>query len=213
MPLAKKKPKRQKLPESVRRAAILEAAHKLFNKHGFQKTRMDDVAALAGLTKGGLYFHFKDKQSLYEAVMFDCKDRMDQIMADISAQNLPPDQMLSTYMFAMAQEMAGDFADLEPDGFPGAIELFMEGHRLESTRGEVRDFYRRVRRFMAEVIEKGVKEGVFHQKADPEVASVAAVAMWVGIYVQCASDPKAFDLGEVAGKLCANFLTGLRKRD
>ena len=204
--------KHQKLPEAVRRAAILEAAHKLFNKYGFQKTRMDDIAAAAGLTKGGLYFHFKDKQSLYESVMFDCKDRMGTIITEIESQDLPPDEMLAAYMFAMAQEMAGDFEDLSPDGYPGAIEMFMEGHRLETTRREVRDFYIRTRNFMAGIIERGIKSGVFNKKADPHTASVAAVAMWVGLYVQCASDPSAFDLKEIAQKLITNFLNGLRQR-
>lgn len=209
---AKKSTKHQKLPESVRRAAILEAAHQLFNRNGFQKTRMDDVAALAGLTKGGLYFHFKDKQSLYEAVMFDCKDRMVQIILDIAAMDLEPDEMLTTYMFAMAQEMAGDFEDLTPDGYPGAIEMFMEGHRLDSTRGAVRGFYNMTRNFMSETIERGVRTGVFHELVDPKIAAVGAVSMWVGLYVQCASTPGVFDLKEVAHKLITNFINGLRRK-
>ena len=212
MSSAPKTGKHQKLPEAVRRAAILEAAHKLFNQNGFEKTRMDDVAALAGLTKGGLYFHFKDKQSLYEAVMFDCKYRMHRIMTQSAAQDLAPQAKLSAFMYAMAQEMAGDFEDLEPDAYPGAIELFMEGHRLESTRGAVREFYRNVRGFMSGLIEQGVKSGVFHEKVDPQVASVAAVSMWVGLYLQCASDPAQFDLKDVALKLITNFLEGLRRK-
>jgi TetR/AcrR family acrAB operon transcriptional repressor len=204
--------KHQKLPESVRRAAILEAAHKLFNKYGFQKTRMDDVAAAAGLTKGGLYFHFKDKKSLYEAVMFDCKHRMESLITDIESQDLPPDEMLASYMFAMAQEMAGDFEDLTPDSYPGAVEMFMEGHRLQATRGEVRSFYKRTRDFMAGIIERGIASGVFHEKTEPQSAAIAAVAMWVGMYVQCASDPAAFDLREISHKLISNFLNGLRRK-
>jgi TetR/AcrR family acrAB operon transcriptional repressor len=204
--------KHQKLPEAVRRTAILQAAHQLFNKHGFQKTRMDDVAALAGLTKGGLYFHFKDKRSLYEAVMIDCKERLNQIINDIESLDLASDEMLATYMFAMVQEMAGDFEDLAPDSYPGAVEMFMEGHRLESTRGEVREFYKRTREFMAGIIQRGVEEGAFHEKVDPQASSLAAVAMWVGVYVQYASDPDAFDLKDVSQKLITNFLNGLRRK-
>lgn len=212
MSAAKHTAKHQKLPEAVRRAAILQAAHKLFDKHGFQKTRMDDVAAAAGLTKGGLYFHFKDKRSLYEAVMFDCKDRMNQIINDIELLDMAPDEMLSTYMLAMAQEMAGDFEDLAPDSYPGAVEMFMEGHRLESTRGAVREFYNRTREFMAGIIQRGVQEGAFSETVDPQTAAIAAVAMWVGLYVQCASDPAAFDLKDVSKKLITNFLNGLRRK-
>jgi TetR/AcrR family acrAB operon transcriptional repressor len=212
MPSAKITSKHQKLPEAVRRAAILEAAHKLFNQKGFAKTRMDDVAAMAGLTKGGLYFHFKDKQTLYVAVMFDLKERMEQIIVEISSRELGPAEMLSAYMFAMAQEMAGDFKDITPEGYPGAIEMFMEGHRLDVTRAAVREFYNRTRSFMSGVIEKGVQDGIFNEWVDPQVAAIGAVSMWVGLYVQCASDPQAFDLEEVAQKLINNFLKGLRRK-
>lgn len=46
-------------------AAILEAAVELFPKHGFEKTTMDDIAELAGVTKQTVYSHFKNKEQLF----------------------------------------------------------------------------------------------------------------------------------------------------
>lgn len=205
-----KKPKRQKLPEPVRRAAILEAAHKLFNQRGYQQARMEDVAAAAGLTKGGLYFHFKDKRSLFEAVVLDCIERIDQIILELNSRNLNPESKLSEFFSAMIQELAGDFQDQSQDSYPGAVEMFFEGHRMMFTKGEIRKIYQRVRGFMRENIEQGVREGFFSPRVQPEVSAAGAVAMWVGIYLQYASDPKSFDLGEVAQGLCGIFLEGLR---
>lgn len=51
------------------RARIVEAARVLFNRHGFEKVTIDDVMREAGLTRGGFYNHFRNKEALYsEAV-------------------------------------------------------------------------------------------------------------------------------------------------
>jgi AcrR family transcriptional regulator len=48
---------------------ILAAALECFAKSGFAGTRMDDVAAAAGVTKGTLYLYFPNKEALFEAVV------------------------------------------------------------------------------------------------------------------------------------------------
>ena len=49
------------------RANIIEAARILFNRHGFQDVTIDMVMAQAGLTRGGFYNHFKNKEALFAA--------------------------------------------------------------------------------------------------------------------------------------------------
>lgn len=44
-----------------RRAAIVEAALEEFIARGFAATRLDDIAKRAGVAKGTIYLHFKDK--------------------------------------------------------------------------------------------------------------------------------------------------------
>jgi AcrR family transcriptional regulator len=48
---------------------ILAAALECFAKSGFAGTRLDDVAAAAGVTKGTLYLYFPNKEALFEAVV------------------------------------------------------------------------------------------------------------------------------------------------
>lgn len=57
------------LPEEQRRGQILTAARKCFINKGYFPTRMDDIAKMAGLSKGGLYFHFKSKHQVFEALV------------------------------------------------------------------------------------------------------------------------------------------------
>jgi AcrR family transcriptional regulator len=45
---------------------IYDAALKVFAKYGFRRTRVEDIAAALGMTKGNLYLYAKDKRDLYE---------------------------------------------------------------------------------------------------------------------------------------------------
>ena len=52
-----------------RRAAIVEAAMEEFIARGFAATRLDDIAKRAGVAKGTIYLHFKDKESMFEELV------------------------------------------------------------------------------------------------------------------------------------------------
>jgi AcrR family transcriptional regulator len=52
-----------------RREAIIEAALDEFIARGFTATRLDDVAKRAGVAKGTIYLHFKDKESMFEELI------------------------------------------------------------------------------------------------------------------------------------------------
>jgi AcrR family transcriptional regulator len=51
------------------RARIVESARVLFNRHGFESVTIDEVMNAAGLTRGGFYHHFANKESLYAAAV------------------------------------------------------------------------------------------------------------------------------------------------
>jgi TetR/AcrR family transcriptional regulator len=53
------------------RASILAHAQRLFAERGFTDTRLEDVADAVGLKRPALFYHFKDKQALYDAVIED----------------------------------------------------------------------------------------------------------------------------------------------
>jgi len=47
------------------RARIVECARRMFNRHGFEAVSIDEIMASAGLTRGGFYHHFANKEELY----------------------------------------------------------------------------------------------------------------------------------------------------
>src|SRR6476659_1704356 len=52
-----------------RREAIIAAAMDEFIARGFAATRLDDIAKRAGVAKGTIYLHFKDKESMFEELI------------------------------------------------------------------------------------------------------------------------------------------------
>jgi AcrR family transcriptional regulator len=62
-------PPRRRLKPEQRRELIVEAAGREFGTSGYDATRLDDVAAAAGVTKPVLYRHFADKTALYLALL------------------------------------------------------------------------------------------------------------------------------------------------
>ena len=51
------------------RAAVLDGAARAVEKHGARKATMADIASLAGIAKGTLYNHFRDKEAVYAAAI------------------------------------------------------------------------------------------------------------------------------------------------
>lgn len=53
------------------RASILASAENIFSTKGFAATRLEDVADELGLTRAALFYYFRDKQTLYDAMIAD----------------------------------------------------------------------------------------------------------------------------------------------
>ena len=54
-----------------RKEQILDAAAEVFSRKGFDKARMDDIVEKTGLSKGALYWYFKSKDEIFEALVVD----------------------------------------------------------------------------------------------------------------------------------------------
>ena len=56
-------------PKEIRHREILDAAARCFAEKGYLGTSIDDICLRAGLTKGGLYWHFKSKRQIIEDLL------------------------------------------------------------------------------------------------------------------------------------------------
>jgi len=63
------RPSKRAMGATERRAAIVAAGLEEFTAKGFAATRLDDVARRAGVAKGTIYLHFKDKDALFQELV------------------------------------------------------------------------------------------------------------------------------------------------
>src|SRR4051794_18166144 len=60
--------RRTKEEAQATRERLLDAAESLFREHGVTRTSLAEVATAAGMTRGAVYWHFKDKADLFRAM-------------------------------------------------------------------------------------------------------------------------------------------------
>src|ERR671914_3151681 len=94
-------------PRAVRkRNVILEAATTLFLRHGYLGTSMDEIAALARVSKQTVYKHFADKESLFSAIVTTAVDAAgDPVLEDVTA--LVDSDDLAADLRALARRQLG----------------------------------------------------------------------------------------------------------
>lgn len=69
-----------------KRGTVVEAATSLFLSKGYDGTTMDEVAALAGVSKPTLYRYFADKEQLYVAIVAATTDDIDGLLRLVSEE-------------------------------------------------------------------------------------------------------------------------------
>lgn len=93
--------RRRRDPEE-RRAEILAAAFALFSERGFAATRIEDVAARAGIAKGTVYLHFPDKEALFTSLASGMASPILARMAEMANNDRIPPRTVIAGLYAMA---------------------------------------------------------------------------------------------------------------
>jgi AcrR family transcriptional regulator len=66
--------------DSSKRRQIIEGARQVFMAQGFDAASMNEVARVAGVSKGTLYVYFQNKEELFEAIVgHECREQGERI--------------------------------------------------------------------------------------------------------------------------------------
>src|SRR5690606_15001601 len=90
------------------RAALIEAARKLFVEKSYAETGTPEIVAAAGVTRGALYHHFADKQALFLAVVEQESARVAEEIEKASVGSFSPREELVAGGTAFLDAMAKD---------------------------------------------------------------------------------------------------------
>ena len=153
----------------LKRQEILKAAATVFAKSGFQKTLMDDIAGRAGIGKGTIYRYFSSKDDLYFSILDQAvEDLLTCLSRDLESK-APPAQKLRQMMSDMAELLLKNRALFKLIAETDARYLHKRHKYIQLQNKKIIDI-------IAEVMEKGIKDGRF-VKENPRLLAIQLAVM------------------------------------
>ncbi len=182
------------------RAKIVEAGRILFNRHGFTDVTIEMVMASAGLTRGGFYNHFKNKETLYsEAVSNFLMGRGLKWRTEAGIDPTHPNTDTAKHMVEsyLSPKHLGDL-----DGQCPMIALPSDIARASS---EVRSSYQELLEAMVWLFETSIKKQ--EEKARQKALTLAALCVGGMILARTLPDSTLAEEVRAAAKLSALEIT------
>lgn len=142
--------------KQARPGEILTAALACFKERGFAGTRLEDVAAKAGVTKGTIYLYYSSKEELFEAVVrSELVPNIDRLEASLSEPK-PAAVLLEQFFTFWAQTVAPSPLSIIPK-----IVISEAGNFPELARFFLEAIPHRVLPLVASILRRGVAGGEF----------------------------------------------------
>jgi AcrR family transcriptional regulator len=93
--------------EDLLREEAIQAAQKLFQQYGFQKTTMEDIARAMGRGKSTLYCYYKSKDELFDAVVVSEMEEVFRKTQEAVEDFVSAEEKLRSYLSVFFKEMKG----------------------------------------------------------------------------------------------------------
>lgn len=170
--------KRWERRKEARPAEIVAAALQLFADRGFAATRLEDVATIAGVSKGTVYLYFESKEQLFEAVVREAiAPNIDRAEALVDTFEGPTAELLR----ALFEFMAG----VLETPLTGVMKLLVaeSGNFPQLARLYADLVLRRVFGLLRRILERGVARGELRPlDLDTAVPLVIAPVLLLGLW-------------------------------
>ena len=86
-----------------RQMQLLEIACRLFSERGFNGTSLRDIAEEAKITKAALYYHFPNKEALFNKIVLESLEGLVNLVRDACAEVDSPEEKIRRFMLATAE--------------------------------------------------------------------------------------------------------------
>lgn len=154
---------------------IIQAAIDHFSLHGFDGTKVDDIADSLKISKGTIYFYFGDKAGLFRAIS---DHFVDQVKEELTA------------VFRTAEETdlsVGQFYDnirkIEHGTDKLMVEMVAESTRNPSLRKALLEHRKRVLEVTVTHLKALVDQGVLRKNANVDGIAAGMMALYVGLTI------------------------------
>jgi len=172
---------------------ILDAAHEVCARCGVEGARMDEVAALAHVSKGTLYNYFESKRDLFLASMIDSYEESLQIIDTVEGDgSLGPRAELDRILEGMVRVLEAMAPRMTVHYQAWGV---VAGHERARARlyGFLFDFFNQRSSDIAAAIRAGQDSGVFEERVDADAVTDGIMALLGGFLYRSAFDPMYAD--------------------
>lgn len=195
----------------VTRTRILDAAEHLFEAQGVSRTSLHDIAVQAGVTRGAVYWHFKDKSDLFIAMMdrvcMPMEDAAQALGRDADAAVLPAvrAQLLDIFSRVVRNAQVRRVFEIATHKveYVGELAAVRERHLAYQ-----RDYLATLER----ALRHGQRSGEIVARPTAKLLALGIHAVFDGLVQSWILDPTAFDLMVTGAKVLDVYMAGMTPR-
>ena len=147
---------------------ILSAAKSLFKEKGFHNTKMDEIAANAGVGKGTLYEYYKNKQDIFDEACIAKINNIKEKIENISNKNITFKQKLIEIFYNKKNSM--ECEDVTIDGIL-SYKNNISDNVVKAMMNNISDIYK----ILEKIIDQGKSEGVVTKDIPSEIIACSVV--------------------------------------
>lgn len=201
--------RRTKSEAAATREALLDAAERSFRDRGVAHTTLADIAAAAGVTRGAVYWHFRDKSDLFEALCDRVELPMEAMLAQAgeTRQKDPLGKLRELAVLGLTRLATDPRAQAVFDVMFNKCELGSEFASV-SGRSNATDSDCLVE--VERLLKQAIAAGQLPADTDTRLASRSVNAYIIGVMHQWVRHPGAYDLQHAAPAMIDVFMAGLR---
>lgn len=157
-----------------RQAQLLQIACRFFARYGYKGTSLRDIAEEAQITKAALYYHFPNKNSLYERIVLEGLRILVEEVTEATHRATTAREKVHAFMMTTAENYVRD-----PDQWTAGSNAFWvdEDSVPRKAAVELRDRYEKLLR---SCIAQGVATGEF-KNVDPAIAGRVVLSVINGL--------------------------------
>jgi TetR/AcrR family acrAB operon transcriptional repressor len=199
--------KKTKAEAEKTRECLLDAAERVFCSRGVSRTALAEVAEAAAMTRGAIYWHFKNKKDVFHALHERATHPVYQRFEEeaMLAAADPIGQLRDSVSFCLA--------DLtENERSQRMLEILLYKCEYVEEMSEVLDELEKNKAWFTErvkaQIERGRQLGLVDQDLSPDMATVGLHSFITGLMREWLRKPESFDLRKAAPDLVARFFRG-----
>lgn len=194
------------MTEHESKAQILAAAMSVFTEKGFAKASMNDIVRASGLSKGGVYWHFKSKDELITAIFdqffVEQLALLDEVLAGEGTAVAKLNQ-LAAFTGSGVAELAAQF--------PSPLEFYALAARDDSLKEHLQIHFQNYREKIETLVAQGISDGNFYDHNNTDVANTI-MALFEGLLLLWAVAPKSVDLSVQVETAVQLLLQGLQTK-